>query len=247
MRVRARLREQDGYTLVELLVVMVILGVVLAAIVTTSVGSQRLGVRDRESAQAVRDAQAAAFRMTVELRQAIAIMPTGASAGMCPSTSTASCIDFLVRTRSIDPTTNNHWIRRERIDCTQTYVAANDPNASTYRSCVRYVGTDVADPGTPGPATINAGVLVARVMNWTTGTCSAVDAAFTCPIFNYRKSDLTSATGWSAAAASTNAAGSPAERINVTLQVPSRGEAPTQGAPYALLVQDSAQLRNILR
>jgi hypothetical protein len=55
------------------------------------------------------------------------------------------------------------------------------------------------------------------------------------------------ATGWGTTTGSTNTAGSPAERINVMLQVPSRGESPTLGARYALLVQDAAQLRNVLR
>jgi type II secretory pathway pseudopilin PulG len=261
---RGRSRAEDGISLVEMLVVMLILGFILAGIVTTSVNSQRLGARDRESAQAVRDAQTAAGRMTAELRQAIAIMPTGAGTGMCTSTNTASCIDFLIRTRTIDPTTNNHWIRRVRIDCTQPYVAATDPFASSYRSCVQYVGTDIADSGncfqsngtaqptivpacTPAPATVKSGQLVARVLNWTTGTCSAVDSTFTCPIFAYRKSDPTMATGWNTTTGSTDIAGSPAERVNVTLQVPSRGESPRLGARYALLVQDAAQLRNVLR
>jgi type II secretory pathway pseudopilin PulG len=238
----AHARAEDGISLVEMLVVIFVLTFIMGGILTSALTANRLGVRDSETAQAVSAAQTAAYRMTVDLRQAIQIMPTGAAAGTCPAASTASCIDFLVRSRTIDPTTQNHWVRRIRLDCTQPYVAAGDPYASTYRSCVRYVSTDVADPGTPAPATIRSGVVLSRVLNWTTGTCASVDATFTCPIFAYFKSDATSSTGWNTANPSTGA-----ERINVVLQVPSRGEAYSVGASRSLLVQDSAQLRNALR
>jgi len=247
MQRRASRAGEAGFSLVEVMVVLLLLSFILGAIITSALTAESLGARNQESAQAVRDAQVAVQAMTRELRQAVRIMPTGSSAGMCPSTSTAGCVDFLVRSRTIDPATSNHYVRRVRLDCTVAYAAAGDPSAAQYRSCARYVGGEVLDPAVAAPATTLTGVLIPRILNWTTGTCAAIDPTFTCPVFGYRKSDPTSATGWVAASASTDTASSDAERINVTLQVPSRGESWARGAKRNLLVQDGAQLRNVLR
>lgn len=243
----AQLRAAEGYSLVEALAVLLVLAVLVGAIVSSSVTSQTLGARNQEAAQAVRAAQVAVSAMTRELRQASALMPAGTAAGTCPVAQTASCVDFLVRSRTIDATTQNHNVTRVRFDCTVTYTKAGDPYATTYRSCARYASAEVAEPGVPAPATTLTGTLVARVLNWTTGTCSAADATFTCPIFAYRKSDSTGANGWIPATAATTTAASDAQRINVTLQVPQRGENYARGFSRAILVQDGAQLRNILR
>ena len=83
-------------------------------------------------------------------------------------------------------------------------------------------------------------MLLQREVNW---------ASATWPIFGYRKTDPTgaSATGWITASPSTNTTPSDAERINVALEVPSRGEGRYLGTARNLLVQDAAELRNILR
>jgi len=231
----ARLRQEDGYSIIELLVVLLILGFVLAGLYGTSIATQKLAVRGNEASQTVRDAQAAAYRITRELRQTTRIMPTGTAAGTCPATATASCIDFLVRTQQLDAA-NNHLQQRVRIDCTVPYVSTR-PTATDaqYRSCARYVSADVTLP-----ATTLTGVVIARVLNWTSTTAW--------PVFAYRQIDPTqaSANGWINASPPTNLTSSDAERINVTLQAPSRGEAEKLGASRALLVQDAAQLRNIL-
>jgi prepilin-type N-terminal cleavage/methylation domain-containing protein len=236
----ARMRQEDGFSLVELLVVMLMMGFILSGLMLSGTSAQRLGTREKEASQAVRDGQSAAYTMTRELRQATQILPAGATAGQCPAGTSANCVEFLERTRTIDPATSDHTLQRVRIDCTVAYALnPSDTHGNEYRSCARYVS---ADPNVP--PTASTGVLVPRVINWAASTCNAKDAAFTCPIFSYRVTDATQASGWGTAAAFTSA-----QRIDVTLQVPSRGEAFGAGAgtSRSLLVQDSAQLRNVLR
>jgi type II secretory pathway pseudopilin PulG len=228
-----RVRAEEGYTVVELLVVVLILGFVMAAVLATGTATQKLAVRGNEASLAVRDAQSAVYRITRELRQATLINPTGTVAGTCPATATASCVDFLVRTQAFDAA-DNHVLQRVRIDCTQPYVGKTPrPSDAQYRSCVRYVSANTAVP-----AIVRTGVVIERVRNW---------ASSTWPIFAYRRVDpaQTSANGWITASPSTNTTSSNAERINVTLQVPARGEAEVLGASRNLLVQDAAQLRNL--
>ena len=245
---RARLHDEAGFSLTELLAILLIMVIVVGAIFTTGTAADRLGTENRESTQAVRDAQSAVYAMTRELRQATRIMPTGTASGTCPSTATASCIDFLVRVPGVDSATGNHPLQRVRLDCTAPYTPPKpDSYASTYRSCLRYESTATTDGSTPAPATVRTGTLVERILNWTTGTCSAADPNLTCPVFAYRRTDSTSSSGWTAAAASTNTTGSTAQRIDVTLQVPSRGETGSIDEAKALLVQDGAHLRNVLR
>jgi len=235
MGLRARAAQQQGYTLVEALVVMLVLGFVLGAIVMVSSAGQRQGVRETETSQAVRDAQTGAAIITHDLRQATQIMPTGTANGMCPATATASCIDFLERTHAFDAS-QNHVLQRVRLDCTGTYAPPKpDPYATQYRTCNRYVSTSA---GTP--ATALSQVLVLRVVNWNSATF---------PIFSYRKIDPTgaAANGWVTASPSTDTTSSDAQRINVALQVPARGEGGVLGRARSLLVQDAAELRNVLR
>lgn len=233
---RGHYGQEDGYTLVEALVVMLILGFVLGAIVMVSSAGQHQGIRETETSQAVRDAQTGAAIIARDLRQATQILPTGAASGQCASTVTASCIEFLERTRAFDAN-QNHVLQRVRIDCTGTYVPPKpDPYATQYRTCRRYVSANVATP-----ATALQGIVVLRVLNWASGA--------TFPIFSYRKTDPTgaAANGWITASPSTDTTSSDAERINVALQVPARGEGASLGRARSLLVQDAAELRNILR
>lgn len=235
MEILARIRKEDGFSLIELLVVMLIMGFVLGAMVMVSSAGQKLGVRDNEQGQATRSGQTATFVITRDLRQATQIMPTGVAGGTCSSTATASCIDFLIRTRAFNAA-QDHVLQRVRIDCTQPYIAPKpDPYAGQYRSCKRYMSTNPAQP-----ATALAGSVVARVLNW--------DTTSSWPIFSYRKTDPTqaSANGWIAANPSTDTTSSDAQRINVTLQIPSRGESGALGNNETLLLQDAAELRNIL-
>ena len=223
--------------MVELLVVMVMLGFIVGGLVLSGSSAQRLGLREREVSQSMRDAQTAALKMTRELRQATQILPAGNATGQCPAGTSASCVEFLVRTRTINATTLNHGLMRVRIDCRVAYTLnPNDPYAGTYRSCVRYASVDTSVPPTTSTA-----VLVPRILNWTVNTCNAKDATFTCPVFNYRTTDVTQANGWAVASTFTAA-----QRIDVSLQIPARGEATRAGTSRALLVQDSAQLRNLL-
>ena len=162
---------------------------------------------------------------------------------------TANCVDFLVRSRSVD-SSGNHLVRRVRIDCTQAYAppGGSDPYAAQYRSCLRYESADAAWNAVPAPATTLTRTLLPRVLNWTSGTCpGSSDAAFTCPIFAYRRTLATAATGWIVANPSTDTKASNAERINVAVMTPSRGEGKDLGGTHGDLIQDSAQLRNVLR
>jgi len=72
-----RLRDQRGYTLVELLVAMVLTAVVLGGIVTTVVLAARIQTRDSRYAYAQDDARTGLDRMVNEIRQAVTIIASG--------------------------------------------------------------------------------------------------------------------------------------------------------------------------
>jgi prepilin-type N-terminal cleavage/methylation domain-containing protein len=85
-RLRAVLREEGGWTLIELLAVMSIFAVILGASLSLAEVSDKIGRKDTERANALREQQAGVYRMVRELRQAYQILGT-----------TPWSIEFLVR------------------------------------------------------------------------------------------------------------------------------------------------------
>ena len=121
-RLRSRMRDESGFTLVEVLLVSAILTVVLGAILSLSATSQKLAPRDQEWAFTLRDAQVALHGMTRELRGTYVLNTAGATS-----------IDATVQ--------SNGASKRVVYDCGVVH-----PTDSTLKQCVRYVVT----AGVPG-------------------------------------------------------------------------------------------------
>jgi prepilin-type N-terminal cleavage/methylation domain-containing protein len=81
-RLRRVLARQSGYTMIELLQVVVILGVVLAALMTLFVSAMNSEAEMNRRFQAQQDARLAVDRMRREVHCASAVTPTGASASV---------------------------------------------------------------------------------------------------------------------------------------------------------------------
>jgi len=70
MRARLRMaREESGITMVELLVVMVLLGIVMAAVIHPLLSITPVASRDQQRSVAI-NAQVGLYRVTREVRQA---------------------------------------------------------------------------------------------------------------------------------------------------------------------------------
>ncbi|HYZ18576.1 MAG TPA: type II secretion system protein [Gaiellaceae bacterium] len=92
MKLRRRLRAERGYTLVELVTVMAILGVVVGALTTLFVRAMNAEVDANRRFRAQQDARVAVDRMRREIHCSSAITPTGVSTSIsvtlpaqCPS------------------------------------------------------------------------------------------------------------------------------------------------------------------
>lgn len=125
---RERLRAEHGVSLAEMMVTIVVLGFVMAAILSLLDVTGRIAPRDAERSQAVRGAQVGLDRMSREIRQAT-------SAGF----STPQQADIQLQLGGVDThVTYNCAVANG----TAGYpVPAADPNHTDYKNCVR---TDVA-------------------------------------------------------------------------------------------------------
>ncbi len=117
-------RDQSGYSLPELLTVMAVLPIVLAAVLLFTGKAQLLASNDTERSHTIREAQVGLDRITRELRQAhtfIAVAPYR--------------VEFVVRAAGLD--------KRVVHDCGDP-----DPSDADLKRCVRY---EVASDGTETP------------------------------------------------------------------------------------------------
>jgi prepilin-type N-terminal cleavage/methylation domain-containing protein len=73
---RRRLREERGLSLIEMLLTMSLFVVVVAAATSVMDTAQRVGPRDTERANAIREQQVSLDRMVNELRQAYQVLAT---------------------------------------------------------------------------------------------------------------------------------------------------------------------------
>jgi len=159
---RRRLACERGFTLIELLVVSLVMVVILIAIANVGDAGQVVAARDGELALAVSESQPGLDRMVRELRQAVAINPTGTGTGQCGSR--ANCVDFNMIGRL--PARSPYRVR----------YACLPASGSVTTSCVRYVSSNVTVAATAQDAR-----LVERVLN--------ADPASATPVFRYRKKD----------------------------------------------------------
>jgi prepilin-type N-terminal cleavage/methylation domain-containing protein len=90
--VRRRLAREDGYTLIELMIVCVVLGTVLGALTILFVNASKAELQMNQRFQAQQDARVAVDKMRREIHCSDLISPTGVSSsisvhlpGQCPS------------------------------------------------------------------------------------------------------------------------------------------------------------------
>jgi type II secretory pathway pseudopilin PulG len=127
-RLRRILASEDGYTLIELLQVTVLLGVVLGALTAVFVSALNSEVEMNRRFQAQQEARLAVDKMRREIHCASVISPTGASASItvtlpagCP-TSIGATSNVTYATQSIAP---DRWeLRRNGVRVADFITAA---------------------------------------------------------------------------------------------------------------------------
>jgi hypothetical protein len=112
---RARLREESGYALIELMVVATLLVVVLGAVLVFGETTQRLMPKDQERSHVIQESQVGLHRMTRELRKAHVVNSRG-----------SYFLDVQVLVNGADT--------RVRYECDRPH-----PSESGYRRCLRFV------------------------------------------------------------------------------------------------------------
>lgn len=254
----SRLREEAGFTLIEMMMTAVLLSVILGAVTAVLNQTAKSAARDTERNHAINELRVGLTRMTTELRQAYKIHGCGtATPETCTMTDYARTIDFSIRARDKVP-------RRVIYDCTAPFDGTtNLPRGSQttagtadqlYRTCVRKASTVLTSP----PTTIT-NRLVQRVVNWCRAsgvTCPAGGSATTTPappaIFTYRSAELTGAAGGIAVELNTPSGTATASgrdprlatSVHIALEAPSGGER-RRGIGGTILLQDGGYLRNI--
>lgn len=103
---RRRPTEDEGFTIVELAVAMVILGILASALSTTMLGSRETAERVRQVNNLNEEARLALNRIGRELRQAREISAVGTTANTDPTRSVTFGVDFN-RNGTIDSSTSD--------------------------------------------------------------------------------------------------------------------------------------------
>jgi prepilin-type N-terminal cleavage/methylation domain-containing protein len=134
-RLRARLAESDGYSLTEMLVVLAILGIVLAALVQLFVSASNAQADMNNRFQAQQNARLALDGLRREIHCASGV-PTSTTTSItitlgayCPSNTTGATASFT-------------WCTKDK-----TGTAPPAPSAAPY-TLWRYTGTSCGPPGT---------------------------------------------------------------------------------------------------
>jgi prepilin-type N-terminal cleavage/methylation domain-containing protein len=157
-----RAREQAGFTLIEVLIVMLLLGVVMVPIGNAFVFEGNQTPNDTSYAQAIGDGTSSLQMMMQEIRQAYGIESTNGD----PTTGHGSYIDFLLMIYNPVTGADNPW--EVRYGCGQT-----SPTNSAFHACVRFacqataINQQCALPTTfPTSASgSKSGVVIDRVLN----------------------------------------------------------------------------------
>jgi prepilin-type N-terminal cleavage/methylation domain-containing protein len=132
-----RAREQGGFTLIEVLIVAVLLGVVLIPIMNGLVFEGNQTPIDTGYAKAIGDQPASLQRMIQEVRQAYAIENTNGD----PTSGVGSYIDFLIMI--YNPTSGGDDPWEVKYDCSKA-----SPTVSGELACVRFACKASAYEGT---------------------------------------------------------------------------------------------------
>jgi prepilin-type N-terminal cleavage/methylation domain-containing protein len=230
--IRDPISEQRGWTLVEMLIVILILGLILGAVITLSASGQKAAARDNERNVTVALGNTFVARITNELRQATKIHLSDTS---CPTSTSApaNCIDFDLANRTLvtrDASGNfvsaTRSSRRVRINCSTG-------------TCFRAVSTNVAT----APSSTAQQQFATKLQN--------ASASATPPIFDYKAWGVSTPppAGWRSVTLSFSSPSivvSPPNWINVTLVMGRAGERRTRnGLQGNVDIQDAADLKNM--
>jgi type II secretory pathway pseudopilin PulG len=230
--------------LLELLVVVTILGVILAAILTIADGTSKTAAADQERTNTLGDAQVGISRIADDLRNACVFFGAngiGSAGNYCrvdftvaPGNSACSrssdCVDAIINTRTAVTRPSGSASRglvRVRIDCGTT-----DPASTTQRECARYsVGCTATS--CPSPTALS-GVLVRSVTNFG-ATGSPMNVFVWCTRESIQSTAGTnSCTGIPALASA----------VQISLAVARRGQRRT-GNRGSFLLQEGVELKNL--
>ena len=236
--------REAGWTLVELLIVVLLLGVVLTAVLSITDGTQKTATADNERTNTIGDAQVGIARIADDLRHACVIFGaggTGSTGYFCRQNFTAApaasactrssdCVDMILDTRTgvARPSgATTRGLLRVRINC-----GTADPASGSQTQCARYAVT-CTPASCPSPTALT-GVLVRSITN-------GGAAGSPSNVFVYCTRDtISSASGAPACAANPAAAGA----VQVSLAVARKGARVTGGAG-AFLLSEGAELKNI--
>src|SRR3954452_32380 len=235
-RLRSRLACERGWSLTELLVVILLMGLILGATVTSFTAGRSTAAADQERADTVSQAQTAITRMTTDLRHGY-LFHVGADSSCGASTSWTNCIDFDARGRtSVDTSTTPPTVTRAfvriRYDC---FTANKCVRSTTTGTCV--------SPSCTSPPTLSAppasgSTLITNLQNSTVTAPGGTPA----PVFDYVKAGGISMASADIPASSFSA--SPPYSIRATLAVARKGEKRT-GLAGNIYFQGAADLKNM--
>jgi prepilin-type N-terminal cleavage/methylation domain-containing protein len=157
-----RAREQGGFTLIEVLVVVVLLGVVLIPIMNGLVFEGNQTPIDTAYARAIGAQTASLQRMMEEVRQAYAIVDTNGD----PSSGVGSYIDFLVLIYNAGTGTDNSW--EVKYDCSRASQTVTGQLACVRFACQASAYDKTCSLPTTYPSSASgssSGVVIDNVLN----------------------------------------------------------------------------------
>jgi type II secretory pathway pseudopilin PulG len=140
----ARVSDERGFMLVELLAVCALLAVVLSAILLFGDTAQQLTPKEQERAMAIQQAQTGIFRMTRELRQAHQV-----------NTANPLVFDVNLASSGVD--------RQVRYECDEPH-----PSVAAYSRCVRF------ETGRPNEVVVDRVLNKTTVFTYTTNADGAI-------------------------------------------------------------------------
>jgi type II secretory pathway pseudopilin PulG len=230
--------------LLELVVVVTLLGVILAAILTIADGTSKTAAADQERTNTVGDAQVGIARIADDLRNACVFFGAngiGAAGEFCrvsfttapgnsACTQSSDCVDAIINSRTAvarPSGTATRGLTRVRIDC-----GTADPASTTQRECARYA-VNCTPTSCPSPTALT-GVLVRSVTNFG-ATGSPVN------VFVWCTRETILSTGGAAACTGIPAT---AGAVQISLAVARKGQRRT-GNRGSFLLSEGVELRNI--
>ena len=238
----ARVRDSRGFTLVEMLIVMLLLSIVVGALLAILDDTTSVANRDQERSTAVQEANSSLRRMVNELSEAVRIVSADPNS-----------IDFVIRSQGPGKP-------RKRIayDCGATYTGrtALASDAATYRQCNRsenVLDTETVCCDAPAGSVMVVDLLRNGAETGYHPSCTGGQASAMVPVFTYSQRDIATGaleivcnnagTALTAPQQTTSVA-----HIVITFRTPRRGER-TQATGFRgdpnIFLQDGVFLKNM--